>query len=183
MRLRYTVSAAALVLSARGAATQSVSRPGGNSLGTVRPETLAVNGGALVRFLLGPSQPWQRATFAGQRADTILLTTCAACAPQPVALRSIDAIEVHASRAVSGSRIVRGTLLGAGIGTVIGLVLIQSHIHSQRHCDGCGLAILALPEFALGGAAGGAVMGALIRPEQWQPVQLPPRPAVLSQQP
>lgn len=135
-------------------------------------DTLPVAPGARVRLQVGLPPRSYVGVLQGQDSSHVLLSTCLTCGSTAIDARQISGIQVSQGR--TSSHIVAGAIIGALLGTAVGLVVVQNHINNTHPCDGCGLAILAVPEFTGGGLFIGTVAGALMRQERW--VSLAPSP-------
>lgn len=130
-----------------------------------RLDTLPVSPGARIRLQLDDRPGWDVGVLHAQGSGRVLMSRCQTCGADEINVRQITAAQV--SQGLTSSHIVGGAVVGALIGTVVGVTLVNNSIQNTHPCDGCGLKILAVPQFTAGGFFIGAVIGAMLRQERW----------------
>lgn len=109
---------------------------------------------------------------AALRRDTLFVDV-GGSTPTPVALSRVSTVEIsHGTKSNAG----KGALIGGLVGAALGGIAISSAcsaeiLGQQASCNG-GEVAGGIVVFGLGGAAAGALIGALIRSEGWQSIPL-----------
>lgn len=135
-----------------------------------RLDTLPLAPGTRIRFQLNDRPGWEVGVVQAQDSERLRLSRCQTCGVEDFNVRQMTAVQV--SQGLSSGHIVGGAVIGALIGTVVGVTLVNNSIQNTHPCDGCGLKILAVPEFTAGGLFVGTVFGAFLRHERWNPLPL-----------
>lgn len=152
--------------------------------GATSPSQAAAQGvvvGQQVR-VTAPSLDLRKATGEVTAADAAALTVRGARAEWTVPRTALTRLE-----AADGTRghWVKGLLIGAGAGLVVGLVATDGFdTGAGGQCSGSGdiyadLCLAGIAAITVGSAAVGAVIGALVRTTRWVDVPLEPLPSLM----
>lgn len=99
--------------------------------------------------------------------------------PVSVPWTSITQLDVYRGKSRSRGAL-RGVIWGGGIGAVMGLIpASDAECAQDPGLVGCGSTGAAMVQMALGGAAMGALIGALIGVQDWAPLTMPTRTALV----
>ena len=127
-----------------------------------------------IRFRRGDTTEWRQATLLRIAPDSLIVRVCDKCADSLVNVTPISAysLEWRHVRWARAGHIAAGVVTGAVAGAALDLGLIGLCSTQPQHGDGpgCGVAIIFLPGFALGGAVAGGIVGAFLPGSSWEPI-------------
>lgn len=127
-----------------------------------------------IRFRRGDTTAWRQATLLRIAPDSFIVRVCDKCADSLVAVTPLGAysLEWRHVRWARAGHIAAGVVTGAAAGAALDLALIGLCSSQPQHGDGpgCGVAIVFLPGFALGGAIAGGIVGAFLPRSTWEPI-------------
>ncbi|HXV12568.1 MAG TPA: hypothetical protein VEC56_00045 [Candidatus Krumholzibacteria bacterium] len=132
-------------------------------------ESASIVPGERIRLRSSAASSWIVGNYLGTEGDRVRVQTEAA-APHLASTSSISELEVSRG---SKSHAGRGAIIGMTVGAVGGIVAIV--MDDQDNADGSsnsfnGMDALAVPLFAALGAGVGALVGGMMRAEQWVPM-------------
>jgi hypothetical protein len=111
---------------------------------------------------------WLEGRVARVTPDTVVLAVCSKCRDPERVLTPAWLYDFQRHSGV-GSR-VGNARSGALIGALVGTGAVFYSLSQCKPADDlCGLTIILVPPFALGGAVLGALVGSVIEPGRWKP--------------
>ena len=122
--------------------------------------------------ILGPGVPATEFTGTVTTVGSDSITVADPARILTVARTDIRKMEVSQGK-TAGAGARRGMLWGLGIGAAVGALASTPHsCGSSTNCRSDGSLVLMVPFMALGGVLDGAIIGAFVGREAWQPVDL-----------
>ena len=131
--------------------------------------------GVRLRLRPLPQSEWEYGTFRDIFRDSLDMELKGSQTTRRYALTEIAALEAYRESEGALSRHAEiGAIAGALVATAFLLRDVDYCAATDRHSDGpsCGFAYVALPVVALGGAAAGAIVGALGPTGRWRTVDV-----------
>ena len=162
-RLHRTALIGALIALGMGA---------GTAKGQAR-DSVQVAAGARLRLRTDSAAAWRYGRFGSVHSDTLVLRSARGEADMRFSLTSLQEIDVRESdHAAHRSNATLGMILGAAATVAVFHFAVQRCDRKHPHPDGpaCGMAYVALPFYAMGGAGAGAIIGAAWPANHWRPV-------------
>jgi hypothetical protein len=135
------------------------------------PVSVALSAGDRIRLSTGAIAKGTTGRLVQVGPDVLRIQVDGRPDPIAVPLTAVTRLERSLGRRSSAGK---GALIGTVVGTGMGAVLVALAGHSDSDCDGpcTPYAIIAGSAFIGAGALVGAIGGALIKTERWEPVSL-----------